>query len=144
MSRPAITNATLAMAILLATGQTIRADRYWALFRDGTIASADRFVDGDAWSDNAQLTRQQIFAPGNPVCTLRDNRLGLPSPAESYVLLANGDVLPGRVLKYIQSVNKHFTRIVETISPSFNVSCRGKNRKSTTGRLSTITILPQL
>ncbi|NQU25507.1 MAG: NPCBM/NEW2 domain-containing protein [Candidatus Nealsonbacteria bacterium] len=101
MPRTAIPTATLACVILLATGLSARADRYWILFRDGTMVLADRFADGDAWSDNAQLPHRMLFAADNPVCTLRDNQLELPPPVASYVLLANGDVLPGRVLKYV-------------------------------------------
>lgn len=92
----------LALAFAAIAG-IARADdpiRFWALFRDDTQVSAANFEDGHWWDDAATLDGRRLFDPANPVRMLCDLRLGY-SPAENYIRLANGDVLPGRVVQFL-------------------------------------------
>ena len=90
-------------ALALAATAAVVADepaRYWALLRDDTQVSAAEFQNGRWWDDGATLGGRRLFDRANPVRMLCDLRLGSVQP-DNYILLANGDVLPGRALQFL-------------------------------------------
>lgn len=97
-------NMLLSLAVLLAATAAgpppSAADgRFWALFRDGTHQSGE-LCDGEAWEDKAKLGKRRLFDPANPVRVLCDTWRQAVQ-AESRILLANGDVVPGRVCGFL-------------------------------------------
>jgi hypothetical protein len=91
---------------MLATGTVATAacaegmDRFWALFFDGSQVSAAKFGNQGWWSDEALLAGRRLFGTQNPVRMLEDRtqRGALLGP---HVVLANGDVLPGRIVEFL-------------------------------------------
>jgi len=73
---------------------------YGALLRDGTWIAGAELVGGDPWEDSVRLAGRLLFASGNPVRVLCDE-LKRVEPAEDFLRLANGDVLPGRVRRFL-------------------------------------------
>ena len=77
-----------------------RTERFWALFADGSQVTAAKPDGRGWWSDDAVLGGRRLFGTANPVRMLRDTtRSG--SLKAAHVVLANGDVLPGRVVKFL-------------------------------------------
>ena len=74
--------------------------RYWALFRDGSQVTGEEFTDGDSWGREAKLAGRRLFDAPNPVRALGDDRLGAPAGG-ARLLMANGDVVPGKVLRFL-------------------------------------------
>ena len=72
---------------------------YWALFADGKEATGSRIRDWHYRERKATLSGRRLFDPGNPVRLLchTGRRPGGRGPR---VFLANGDVLPGRVVSF--------------------------------------------
>ena len=89
-----------AFAIFLAAGVSSAAQgRYVAIFRDGTRASSDQLVAWPLEFDSARFADRPLFDPANSVRLVLD-RDATPRLVGPYVELANGDILPGRVVAY--------------------------------------------
>jgi len=94
------------MILVLAAGTAVAAaraeepPRYWAMLRDGAQVTGSSLQNGNWWDENVTLGGRRLFDAGNPVRVLCDRKL-VSSPAVSYVLLASGDVLPGRVRQFL-------------------------------------------
>lgn len=100
-NRSMIAVLTVAVAAPVARAE----DRYWALFQDGSRVTADEFTDEDSQSFERTLGNRRLFDPDNPVRVLRNNTLS-PSPPGAHVLIANGDVVPGKVLRFLPPVEE--------------------------------------
>ncbi len=84
----------LTFPVLAASGS----DRYWAMLRDGMQIAGSEIGDLNDPNQKPTLQGTQLFDPGNPVRVVRDMTVEsvLRGP---YVEFANGDVLPGKVLR---------------------------------------------
>jgi len=87
-------------ALVLLAGEARAEPRYWALFRDGTVATGERFTDGDGWQPTSKLAGRPLFGGPKEVCLLRDTSLR-PTATGPHVAMANGDVVPGRVEEFL-------------------------------------------
>jgi hypothetical protein len=84
---------------LAATASAGENTRFRALFFDGSQASAAKFANQDWWSDDALLAGHRLFGTPNPVRMLEDaTQTG--ALAGPHVVMANGDVLPGRIVAF--------------------------------------------
>jgi len=92
--------ATVAALIVAAAASARDEEAYWALFNDGSHVAADRFTRGQSWDDQTELAGRRLFDPANPVRVLCNTSLECSS-AETYVQMANGDVVPGRVRQWL-------------------------------------------
>ena len=74
-----------------------RPDRYWAMFRDGTVLIGKDLRDWHERGRMPSLNGKPLFDPNNPLRMLRDTTIQsqLSGP---YIEFANGDVLPGRLI----------------------------------------------
>jgi hypothetical protein len=90
----------LLTGILPTTTQGEDANIYYALFFDGSRLSAPAVSTDIWWSDQAMLEGRRVFDLRNPVRVLQNITAGasLKGPR---VVMANGDVLPGRVVGYL-------------------------------------------
>jgi hypothetical protein len=90
------------LAIGIATSATRAADagRFYALFFDGTHVSAPGSPKDIWWSDQATLGGRRLFGTQNPVRMLQDTTR-LASPRGPHVVMANGDVLPGKIVGFL-------------------------------------------
>jgi hypothetical protein len=90
------------LAIGMATSTTRAEDAGWvyALFFDGSHVSAAVFPKGGWWSDEAMLGGRRLFDTQNPVRMLQDTTLR-DSLKGSRVVMANGDVLPGKIVGFL-------------------------------------------
>ncbi len=100
-----LTNLTRTSAIIVAAVTAARApvraeEQYWALFRDGSIVTANEIRGGDPFGNVATLAGRRLFGVANSLAVLRDNTLRW-SPAGPCVMMANGDVVPGKVLRFL-------------------------------------------
>lgn len=86
--------------IVAATPRAERSERFWALFHDGSHVTAAKFGNYGWWSDDATLGGRRLFGTGNPVRMLRNTTLSRSLKA-AHIVLASGDVLPGRVVKFL-------------------------------------------
>ena len=89
------------LVLWLVNAFVLRADeppRYWALWRDDA-QQGGATLEGNWWDADAKFAGRRLFDPAKPVRFLCDLNLKLGAPT-AYVLLANGDVLPGRVTQY--------------------------------------------
>jgi len=100
VERLRLTILVLAVGTAVAAAQAEEPPRYWALLRDGAQVTGSSLQNGNSWDDNVTLGGRRLFEAGNPVRVLCD-RKPVSSPALSCVLLANGDVLPGRVRQFL-------------------------------------------
>lgn len=84
----------LFLPVLTASGS----DRYWAMLRDGTQIAGSEIGDLNDPKQKPTLQGTQLFDPGSPVRVVRDmtTESVLRGP---YVVFANGDVLPGKVVR---------------------------------------------
>jgi hypothetical protein len=90
----------VAVATIAVRPSVSRAEgRYWALFRDGTCQTGD-LCNSEAWDEEARLGARWLFDPANPVRVLCD-KTRRPVTAESRILLASGDTVPGRVCGFL-------------------------------------------
>jgi hypothetical protein len=78
------------------TDRRNRPDRYWAMFRDGSVIIGK---DLQNWSTgrSPSLNGRPLFDPNNPLRLIRDTTIQsqLSGP---YIEFANGDILPGRLV----------------------------------------------
>ena len=100
VARLRLTILLLAAGAARAFAQAEEPPRYWALLRDGTQVTGSSLQNGNWWDDKVTLGGRRLFDAGNPVRVLCDRKLA-SSAAACYVLLANGDVLPGRVRQFL-------------------------------------------
>jgi hypothetical protein len=96
--------ARITIIAVLALGTTAPradgADRFCALFYDGSQVTGAKVDGGGWWSDGASLRGRRLFGTGNPVRMLQDTTLS-PSRKSAHVVFANGDVLPGEVVRFL-------------------------------------------
>ncbi|MBN2475620.1 MAG: NPCBM/NEW2 domain-containing protein [Pirellulales bacterium] len=101
MALPGSARATiLALAVAAAARPAHAEPRYWALFRDGAQVTAEMFSTGTSWDNETVLADRRLFDPANPIRVLCDTTLK-SSPPEAYVQMANGDVVPGTVRRWL-------------------------------------------
>lgn len=74
-----------------------RPDRYWAMFRDGSVLIGKDLRDWHERGRMPSLNGKPLFDANNPLRMLRDTTIQsqLNGP---YIEFANGDVLPGRLI----------------------------------------------
>jgi len=74
-----------------------RPDRYWAMFRDGSVMIGKDLRDWHERGKSPSLNGKPLFNASNPLRLLRDTTLQyeLSGP---YFEFANGDILPGRAV----------------------------------------------
>ncbi len=93
--------AIVVAIVVASTALGARAEeRFWAVFRDGSVAAGSAFGGEDPWGDTATLGGRRLFGVANTVAVIRDNTLG-PSPDAPRVVMANGDVVPGKVIRFL-------------------------------------------
>ncbi|MGA2619788.1 MAG: NPCBM/NEW2 domain-containing protein [Thermoguttaceae bacterium] len=92
--------AALAIGITPSSARAEDAGRFYALFFDGSHVSAAVFPKHGWWSDEAMLGGRRLFGTHNPVRVLQDTtpRDSLKGPR---VVMANGDVLPGKIVRFL-------------------------------------------
>ncbi|MGA2030666.1 MAG: NPCBM/NEW2 domain-containing protein, partial [Thermoguttaceae bacterium] len=92
--------ASLAIGIAASAARAEDAGRFYALFFDGSHASAAVFRKDVWWSDQAMLGNRRLFGTQNPARMLQDTArcARLKGP---HVVMANGDVLPGRIAGFL-------------------------------------------
>lgn len=98
---------TVSLALLLASTAVAqdrrdgdrrnRPDRYWAMFRDGTVLIGKDLRDWHERGRMPTLNGRALFDGNNPLLILRDTTIQsqLTGP---YIEFANGDILPGRIV----------------------------------------------
>ncbi len=72
--------------------------RFWAVGFDGRPFSSAA-IDGPWWDSSSRLSGRLLFDPHRPLRCVYDASRRPRQPA-AFVVLANGDVLPGRVVRY--------------------------------------------
>lgn len=72
--------------------------RFWAVGLDGRPFAAAS-MDGSWWDSSARLAGRPLFDAQRPIRCLYDASRRPRQPA-AFIVLANGDVLPGRVVRY--------------------------------------------
>jgi hypothetical protein len=106
------------LALAAAAPRAEGMERFWALFYDGSQATAAA-VDGEGWwSDQAMLAGHRLFGTGNPVRMFQDTTLN-PSRRGPHVVLANGDVLPGQVMQFLPASDEEHlpARLLVVLAP---------------------------
>ncbi|MGO9113457.1 MAG: NPCBM/NEW2 domain-containing protein [Thermoguttaceae bacterium] len=92
----------LASLVIGIVASATRADAgsFYALFYDGSHVSVPAFPQDVWWSDQTTLGGRRLFATQNPVRILQDMapRVSLKGPR---VVMANGDVVPGRIVGFL-------------------------------------------
>ncbi len=90
--------AALVMLFVLPVLSARGNDRYWAMLRDGTQHAGSEIGDLNDPNQKPTLQNNPLFDSNNPVRVVRDmtTESVLRGP---YVEFANGDVLPGKVLR---------------------------------------------
>jgi hypothetical protein len=99
---------------LLAVGlaaTVVRAENtgpFYALFYDGSHVSAPA-PPNDVWSaDEAMVGGRRLFGAGNPVRMLQDTTACV-APKGPRVVMANGDVLPGKIIGFLPASSENDT-----------------------------------
>jgi hypothetical protein len=93
----------LALCVAVVSGATdllAQGDRYVAHFADGSTLSGDKLLNSYRWSYSTNVPAiggQPLLQGSSALRCIRDTRLAT-SPAGPCILLANGDILPGRVV----------------------------------------------
>jgi hypothetical protein len=93
--RPAV---LFALATILATTRLSAADRYVAWLADGTRLSSPALTTWPVPGVAYRFANQDLLAASNPVRLVRD-RQATRSLKAPFVVMANGDVLPGAVIQ---------------------------------------------
>ncbi|MBI1373136.1 MAG: hypothetical protein GC159_10430 [Phycisphaera sp.] len=73
-------------------------DRYWALYANHSIKTAREVSDWNNENGNPHVAGQRLFDQNNPALLLRDTTVNVHRHG-AFIQLANGDVLPGRVVR---------------------------------------------
>ncbi len=95
--------APLLIGIAASATRAENTGSFYALFFDGSHVSVPAFPEDVWWSDETVLAGRRLFGTQNPVRMLQDM---LPcGPLQGpRVLMANGDVLPGKVVGFLPAV----------------------------------------
>jgi len=91
--------AAIAFLGTLRAGNAADEPRYTAVMVNGSRVHGPEVTDWGAADTVPKLNNQPLFGTGNPARWLRDNRLVVVPPPESFVEFIGGDRLPGTLSK---------------------------------------------
>ncbi|HEX4148754.1 MAG TPA: NPCBM/NEW2 domain-containing protein, partial [Pirellulales bacterium] len=86
--------------LALACNASFGADRYTALWSDGSRSSAPEILDWSGATGRPRLNDRLLFDTRNPARWVRDNSLKLEPRPTAFVEFIGGDLLPGKVVGF--------------------------------------------
>ncbi len=95
-----IRTAAAVMLFLLACRESAGADRFSALWSDGSRTSGPEIQDWFATDSRPRLNDRTLFDSRNPVRWIRDTTLKPEPPPTAFIEFVGGDLLPGKVVGY--------------------------------------------
>jgi hypothetical protein len=101
-------SAIAVIIALTATPQILAEERFFGVFRDGSIVADAEIRD---WNDAAavpKLANRDLFDANNPVHWIVDRQQPAPTTPESYVEFFGGDRLAGEVVGYRSAAESPF------------------------------------